>query len=30
MKEDRDQNFVAKNAAGVTVNRWQTAGFLAA
>ena len=24
MKADRDQNFVAKNAAGVTVNRWNT------
>jgi len=29
MKEDRDKNFVAKNAAGVTVNRWNTTGFLA-
>jgi formate dehydrogenase major subunit len=30
MKEDRDANFVAKNAAGQTVNRWLTTGFLAA
>jgi formate dehydrogenase major subunit len=30
MKDDRDQNFVAKNAAGTTVNRWITTGFLAA
>jgi formate dehydrogenase major subunit len=30
MKDDRDQNFVAKNAAGVTVNRWATTGLLAA
>jgi formate dehydrogenase major subunit len=30
MKDDRDQSFVAKNAAGVTVNRWLTCGFLAA
>ncbi len=29
MKTDRDANFVAKNAAGVTVNRWATTGFLA-
>jgi len=29
MKEDRDRNFVAKNAAGLTVNRWNTTGFLA-
>ncbi len=29
MKEDRDANFTAKNAAGVTVNRWATTGFLA-
>jgi formate dehydrogenase major subunit len=28
MKADRDQNFVAKNAAGVTVNRWNTFGML--
>lgn len=30
MKEDRDQNFVAKTADGLTVNRWLTTGFLAA
>jgi formate dehydrogenase major subunit len=30
MKEDRDKNFVAKNAAGTTVNRWLTTGMLAA
>jgi formate dehydrogenase major subunit len=30
MKEDRDRNFVAKNAAGTTVNRWLTTGMLAA
>src|SRR6185436_4008354 len=30
MKEDRDKNFVAKNADGVTVNRWTSVGFLAA
>lgn len=30
MKEDRDANFIAKNADGVTVNRWLTTGFLAA
>jgi len=30
MKDDRDQNLVAKNADGVTVNRWTTTGFLAA
>jgi len=30
MKDDRDRNFVAKNAAGATVNRWVTTGFLAA
>jgi len=29
MKADRDKNFVAKNANGVTVNRWPTFGFLA-
>ena len=28
MKEDRDQNFIATNGAGVTVNRWVTTGFL--
>jgi formate dehydrogenase major subunit len=30
MKEDRDKNFIAKNSAGATVNRWTTTGFLAA
>jgi formate dehydrogenase major subunit len=30
MKEDRDKNFVATNAAGQTVNRWITTGMLAA
>jgi len=30
MKEDRDKNFVAKNAAGTTVNRWTTTGMLGA
>ena len=30
MKADRDQNFVAKTADGLTVNRWLTTGFLAA
>lgn len=30
MKQDRDANFVAKNADGITVNRWLTTGFLAA
>lgn len=30
MKDDRDANFIAKNADGVTVNRWLTTGFLAA
>ncbi len=30
MKEDRDANFIAKNAAGATVNRWLSTGFLAA
>lgn len=29
MKDDRDQNFIEKNAAGTTVNRWNTTGFLA-
>ena len=29
MKDDRDANFVEKNEAGDTVNRWMTAGFLA-
>lgn len=30
MKEDRDANFVAKNADGKTVNRWTTTGMLCA
>ena len=30
MKEDRDRNFIAGNAAGATVNRWTTTSFLAA
>lgn len=30
MKADRDQNFVATNKDGKTVNRWLTTGFLAA
>jgi len=30
MKDDRDKNFIAKNAAGVTVNRWVSTGMLAA
>jgi len=30
MKDDRDKNFIAKNKDGVTVNRWNTVGFLAA
>lgn len=30
MKEDRDKNFIAANADGVTVNRWTTTGMLAA
>lgn len=30
MKTDRDSNFVAKNADGLSVNRWTTTGFLAA
>ena len=30
MKADRDANFVAKNAAGTTVNRWTSIAFLAA
>lgn len=28
MKDDRDANFQAKNAAGTPVNRWTTTGFL--
>jgi formate dehydrogenase major subunit len=30
MKDDRDKNFIAKNARGATVNRWITTGMLAA
>ncbi len=30
MKTDRDSNFVAKTADGLTVNRWLSTGFLAA
>jgi formate dehydrogenase major subunit len=30
MKQDRDANFIAKNADGATVNRWLTTGMLAA
>jgi formate dehydrogenase major subunit len=30
MKEDRDKNFLMKNAAGQTVNRWTTTAFLTA
>jgi formate dehydrogenase major subunit len=30
MKQDRDANFVAKSADGLTVNRWLTTGMLAA
>jgi formate dehydrogenase major subunit len=30
LKDDRDKNFVGKNADGATVNRWLTTGFLAA
>lgn len=30
MKADRDANFVAQNAAGVTVNRWLSTGMLCA
>lgn len=30
MKQDRDANLIAKNAAGTTVNRWLTTGMLAA
>ncbi|EEX49967.1 Tat pathway signal sequence domain protein [Pasteurella dagmatis ATCC 43325] len=29
IKDDRDTNFIEKNEAGETVNRWMTAGFLA-
>ncbi len=27
LKDDRDANFIAKNDAGVTVNRWTSTGF---
>ncbi len=30
MKDDRDKHFIAKNAAGTTVNRWTSVGMLAA
>ena len=30
MKDDRDDNFIARNDEGVTVNRWLTTGILAA
>ena len=30
MKDDRDANFLERNEAGVTVNRWSTFGALAA
>jgi formate dehydrogenase major subunit len=30
MKQDRDTNFIARNAQGNTVNRWTTMGMLAA
>jgi formate dehydrogenase major subunit len=30
MKDDRDKNFIAKNKAGTTVNRWTSTGMLAA
>jgi formate dehydrogenase major subunit len=30
MKDDRDKNFIVKNASGATVNRWLSTGFLAA
>ncbi len=30
MKQDRDANFIAKDAAGTTVNRWVSTGMLAA
>jgi formate dehydrogenase major subunit len=30
LKDDRDKNFIAKNAQGTTVNRWLTTGMLAA
>jgi formate dehydrogenase major subunit len=30
MKDDRDKNFIARNKAGTTVNRWTSTGMLAA
>ena len=30
MKQDRDANFIARNAAGTAVNRWTSTGMLAA
>ena len=30
MKQDRDRNFIARNQAGATVNRWISTGMLAA
>src|SRR6202045_4273096 len=30
MKQDRDANFIAKNSAGTTVNRWLSTGMLTA
>jgi formate dehydrogenase major subunit len=30
VKDDRDKNFIDRNADGQTVNRWLTTGFLAA
>lgn len=30
LKQDRDKNFIAKNAEGVTVNRWLSTGMLCA
>ncbi len=30
LKDDRDRNFLARNASGLTVNRWATTGMLAA
>ena len=30
MKDDRDKNFIAKDKAGKTVNRWISTGMLAA
>ncbi len=30
LKDDRDANLIEKNGKGVTVNRWTTAGYLAA